>query len=183
VTDDRQLVRFAKWRPLGFAWVASLLGLVLITTLTCLLMKHRRHNQLVRLRVGLVYYLQHQATYLHRQACLQGISEGFSRGSAVAEALPTACLSAEIAELSSPYVMIAKARLHVSSSFQFTATALCQEQHEIQAIDPYPLISHRSLPDVVMMDSAMLLTTSHADLWSTLMYNNINNQVNYTYCL
>jgi hypothetical protein len=95
MTDDRQLVRFAKWRPLGFAWVASLLGLLLIATLTCLLMKHRRHNQLPQRRVGLVYYLQNQATSLHLQAQLQVVSAGLSHSSAVHQVLPCtqlACL-------------------------------------------------------------------------------------------
>jgi len=55
MTDDRQLVRFGKWSPLGFAWVASLLGLLLIAILTCLLMKHRRHNR-PPIKVGLVYH-------------------------------------------------------------------------------------------------------------------------------
>ena len=59
-----QSVRFAEWRPLGFAWVAGLLGLILIAALTCLLMKYRRHNRPLRLRVGLVYSLQYQATFL-----------------------------------------------------------------------------------------------------------------------
>ncbi len=76
MTDDRQWVHFAKWSPLGVAWVASLLGLLLIATLTCLVMKRRRHNRLPRLKVGLVYYPlihsthdpQHQATSLRLQA-------------------------------------------------------------------------------------------------------------------
>jgi hypothetical protein len=42
----------------------------------------------------------------------------------------TACLSAENAELSSLYVVLAKAGLQLSSSFQFTATAFCQEQRK-----------------------------------------------------
>ncbi len=84
----------------------------------------------------------------------------------------TAFWSAENAELSSLYMMLATARLWFSSSSQYTANSLCQKQ----AIGPYILIYHRSLPHVAMMVSAMLLTTSHADLWCTLKYNNINNQ-------
>ena len=69
----------------------------------------------------------------------------------------TACLSAEDAELSSLYVMLAKARLWFSSSSQYTAISLCQDR----AIDPHIMISHRSLPHVLMMDSAMSLAKPH----------------------
>ncbi len=95
MTDDRQLVRFAKWSPLGLAWVASLLGLLLIAILSCLLMKHRRHNRPPRLKVGLVYYPlihlihdpQHQATSLHNPSHLHAVSKGLSHNSTVTQTL------------------------------------------------------------------------------------------------
>ncbi len=68
--------------------------------------------------------------------------------------MQTAFWCAENAELSSLYVMLARARLRFSWSSQYTAISLRQEQ----ANESYILIYHRSLPHVMMMDSAMLLT-------------------------
>ena len=89
----------------------------------------------------------------------------------------TPCLSAEDAELSSLYVMLAKARLWFSLSIHCN---LCQDQ----AIDPHIMICHRSRPHVLMKDSAMSLANLTSGIPSTVMYhNNNNNQVHYTCCL